>query len=316
MATRQQLHQFGFGAATVTIYDAGITGPRLPTCKQVLRCYSFHHKESINLTKWECAKLILSKLVIFYEKANIPMISERKCCEKIIELWEENRKLRSIPQNRRESKGTQEKLSAMNVKLETTFKLWPKDAESLIKNPEDRLFLVSMMTDRAASFGSHDKVVVGQIKRKEDRERAQCERQEKDVQNNEKNTVNIICGDVNTSSSDNDDIDEYKPSEPAKKKPKVERVQKKFTGTTAFIPFNILQSPKLVSLATRMKITPAEQATYTKAVIEESGGNPDKVAISYSTADKNRRKVGEKIAKSSKSLWMPPKLLTVHWDSN
>ena len=34
---------------------------------------------------------------------------------------------------------------------------------------------------------------------------------------------------------------------------------------------------KLVSLATRMKMTPAEQAAFTQAVIEEAGGDPEEI---------------------------------------
>eukprot|EP00918_Siedleckia_nematoides_P037136 GHVU01080579.1.p2 GENE.GHVU01080579.1~~GHVU01080579.1.p2 ORF type:complete len:105 (+),score=9.56 GHVU01080579.1:160-474(+) len=52
-------------------------------------------------------------------------------------------------------------------------------------------------------------------------------------------------------------------------------------GTQAFIPYNILQSPKLVSLATRMKMTPTQQAAFTEAFIEEVGRDVSKVSTSY-----------------------------------
>ena len=61
--------------------------------------------------------------------------------------------------------------------------------------------------------------------------------------------------------------------------PENQRLHKRIkkTGTEAFIPHNILQSPKLTSLAARMKMKPAQQAAYTKALIEESGGDTTKV---------------------------------------
>ena len=65
-------------------------------------------------------------------------------------------------------------------------------------------------------------------------------------------------------------------------------------GTTAFIPHDIIKRPKLVALATRLKMTPTQQAIYTEALIAEAGGDSSKVSSSYATADKTRRKAGEK----------------------
>jgi len=45
------------------------------------------------------------------------------------------------------------------------------------------------------------------------------------------------------------------------------------TGTVGFIPHDIVKRPKLVALATRLRMTPTQQAAYTKAFIEEAGGD-------------------------------------------
>ena len=87
------------------------------------------------------------------------------------------------------------------------------------------------------------------------------------------------------------------------------------TGTAAFIPHDILKSPKVVSLATRMKLSPAQQAAFTQAIIQESGGDTSKVSVSYATADRSRRTVGEEIAKTVQNAWVPPKFASIHWDS-
>lgn len=76
-----------------------------------------------------------------------------------------------------------------------------------------------------------------------------------------------------------------------------------------------MQRPNLVALATRLKMTPAQQAIYTEALIEEAGGDSTKISVSYSYADKSRRKVGRDIAASFKDEWIAPKLATLHWDS-
>ena len=56
---------------------------------------------SKNRIKWQSAKLVMSKVVSFYKKAKIPTISERKECEKMNQLLEDNAKVRAIPCNRR-----------------------------------------------------------------------------------------------------------------------------------------------------------------------------------------------------------------------
>ena len=83
------------------------------------------------------------------------------------------------------------------------------------------------------------------------------------------------------------------------------------SGTAAFIPHNILKSPKLVSLATRMRITPSQQSAFVETLIEESGGDTSKVALSYAPADCSRGKVVDQVATSCKEQWTPPKLASL-----
>lgn len=81
-------------------------------------------------------------------------------------------------------------------------------------------------------------------------------------------------------------------------------------GTMAFIPPNVLSR----SLATRLKMTPTQQAAFTQGLITESGGDISAVATSYVTADRSRRKVVGKLASKIQDDWVPPKLCTLHWD--
>jgi hypothetical protein len=62
-------------------------------------------------------------------------------------------------------------------------------------------------------------------------------------------------------------------------------------------------------------MTPAQQAIYTAALIEEAGGDTTKVSGSYSYADKSRRKTARNIAMTFKDQWVSPKLAMLHWDS-
>lgn len=87
------------------------------------------------------------------------------------------------------------------------------------------------------------------------------------------------------------------------------------TSVAVHIPTDLLSRPKLVSLATRLKMTPTQQAAYTQAVIAESGGDVSMVSTSYATADRCRRKVVSEIAVKVRKNWTPPRLCTLHWDS-
>jgi len=315
--TRQSAEVFGMGAG-ITQADADITGSRLPTNNQVLRCYMFHQREGLQLnrTKYENAKIVLKKIIPFYNKGNIPIITEKKACEKIIILFQKNAKLRELPVDRRSSISAQAKIKETEIELGRTFQIWAQNAEVIIKNEEDLKFLQSMKTDRAASFGSWDKKLASQLQRKEARVKKQeknrlLAQQECELSTSITCTVEINSSERSSSSETEGDIPFQVPAEAAAKSHcRVTR-----TGTTAFIPHNILKSPKIVSLATRMKLSPSQQAAFTQAIIEESGGDASKVSVSYATADRSRRTVNKEISHTIQTAWAPPKFASLHWDS-
>jgi len=120
--TRRQSQIFGLGAK-ITIEDAEITGLRLPTNEQVLRCFKYHQMQRLaeNFTKRDIAKIVLEKIVPFYHKANIPMISSKRVCEKIIALVDRNAKLRETPIERRSSPAIIAKLEGNRSSFQQTF---------------------------------------------------------------------------------------------------------------------------------------------------------------------------------------------------
>jgi len=116
--TRRATELFGLGPA-ICADDATITGIRLPTSLQVLRCMMYHcnvtsHSErqgSLGApSRFTTAKMVLDQVKTFYDKANIPMVTERRACEKIVKLLDDNNKLRSIEKKRRDTPATKRKL--------------------------------------------------------------------------------------------------------------------------------------------------------------------------------------------------------------
>lgn len=315
--TRESTAVFGLGAG-ITEKDEDITGCRLPTNEQVIRCFMFHRCEgsepgtASNRTRRDIAKIVLEKIIPFYMKGNIPMISEKRACEKIMELVEKNAKIREIPVERRSSADVLARLKEVENDLQKTFPLWAVNAEQTMKNQEDIEFLKSMKTDRIASFGVHDQALSSQIQRKELRVHKQRQFQEKAEKERELavETVRLLDSE---SSQDEDNNDEVLAIPGPSTSGTHHRVAR--PGTAAFIPHDILKNPRLVSLAARMKLSPAEQAAYTQAIVEESGGDSSKIAVSYATADRSRRKVTENIATTVREQWKAPGYASLHWDS-
>ncbi len=319
--TRQSKTIFGLGPS-VTKDDAIITGCRLPTNRQVLRCMLYYttipDDTNQNKSKWSAAKIVLAQLMIFYQKANIPVISEIKCCERLVNLLEENAKIRAIPKDRRTSQATLNKLQEMEKKLGETFQLWPANAENVIKNPEDLAFLLSMKGNRSASFGAQDKVTANKLKRRHSRQQLAEERQNKEKMRKEeagrvRNPDDHLDSSSDATDSESEDSESGTPEHlPSSQKSHHRRVR---IGTPAFIPHDILKRPKLVSLATRLNMTAAQQASFTSAIIEEAQGSCSKISYSYATADRSRRQVVRQLAEDYKEHWIAPQLATLHWDS-
>ncbi len=138
---------FGLGPS-ITSEDGIITGAKLPTGRQILRCM-LAKKPGANgaLSQFEAAKVVLEQVRPFYTKCNIPVVSDKRACHKMVDLVNANNKLREISQAKRSSEITAKQLEKMECRLDATFPLWPPNVEKLIDNPEDLAFLASMKTD-------------------------------------------------------------------------------------------------------------------------------------------------------------------------
>ena len=192
------------------------------------------------------------------------------------------------------------------------------NSEDIIKIPDDLAFLKSMKTDRVATMCGSDKVFKQKIERKFKRLKRQSElKNEYSKQRKEELYVKFDdLDEFNGGMKENCFVDmndnDFFSTDVAQKKPCNKRVR---TGTPAIIPFNILQSRKINSLAARMRITPAQQTALTKAFVDECGGDSSKLSLSYSSCGRARRRVVEEIANDVKTLWIPPEVGSLHWDS-
>ncbi|KAG0716500.1 hypothetical protein GWK47_009569 [Chionoecetes opilio] len=132
-----------------------------------------------------------------------------------------------------------------------------------------------MKGDRSATFGAHDKVLTDKVRRKQTRSQLELDRIDREKQKMASSACirsSIIAEESSDDSSMNDSV-----SATTDLSVTHSHHRKIHTGTSAFIPHDILKRPKLVSLATRMKMTPTQQAAFTTALIEEAGGDPGSV---------------------------------------
>ncbi len=166
-----------------------------------------------------------------------------------------------------------------------------------------------MKTDRVATFGVLDKKRQLKVKRREERQAAAAARQSRCEKELEEMTAMSSLESESDEETEEDTNTVYPPSEgePSHKHKK--------TGTNIFIPHDILSRPSVVSLATRLKMSPMQQAAFTCGLVAESGGECTHLSASYATADRARRQVLETISEEQHKQWTPPPLCTLHWDS-
>ncbi|KAK5878165.1 hypothetical protein CesoFtcFv8_025599 [Champsocephalus esox] len=300
---------FGLGPS-ITSEDGIITGAKLPTGRQILRCM-LAKKPGGNgvLSQFEATKGVLEQVRPFYKRANIPMVSDKHACHKMVDLVNANNKLRKISQAKRSSETTAKQLEKMECRLDATFPLWPPNVEKLIDNPEDLAFLASMKTDRVATFGVLDKKLQLKVKRREERQAAAAARQSRCEKELEEITAmsSLVSESDEEPEEDTNTVCPTSEGEPSHKRKK--------TGTNVFIPHDILSRPSVVSLATRLKMSPTQQAAFTHGLVAESGGECTYLSTSYATADRARRQVLETISEERHKQWTPPPSCTLHWDS-
>ena len=108
----------------ITSDDAILKRAKLPTNLQVIRCMKYHQQFE-NLNQWDSAEVVLKQVKFYYAKANLEdrLISDSSAKKKLIRYLTKDNFTRKT-----------------SVTLRKTEK-----------------FLISMLEDRSATIGSHDR---------------------------------------------------------------------------------------------------------------------------------------------------------------
>ncbi|KAJ8400712.1 hypothetical protein AAFF_G00394810 [Aldrovandia affinis] len=114
---------------------------------------------------------------------------------------------------------------------------------------------------KVATFGTFNAKLQSKVKRRQEHEAGAAARQARTTKEQKEMTATSSTAVLESESDEDSDTDEA-AAPPAENTPCTH--ERKRTGTTAFIPPDILSRPSLASLATRLKITPMQQATFTR----------------------------------------------------
>ena len=279
-----------------------ISGSKLPSHEQVLLCVLSHMKilSKSHLGKRkavrEASKAAMEQVHVHYNNAKIMTLSNSQICRKIENLYYEFASVRRLPKNRIKSSIRH----AFQEKLSTTFPAWPKDILEQMERSkkqnmsrvekeaieEDMQFVISMQTDRKASYIGVDKVI-SQIEENKTKNRKRV-RDEEGISHSDFITVDAIPDDGidmpvtmeqsgHTSNSSKED---------ACPRAKRAHVRQHKTGTHIFVPHDIMKNASLVSIYARNGVSPTAMSSILHTLIEECGGDPSCVSLSYATANR------------------------------
>ena len=165
-----------------------------------------------------------------------------------------------------------------------------------------------MMTDRIASYGAADVALSNIEKKRFARKQSEVlkETQQKKLKHH-KSVVELV-----STSEESDTSAEEDGYAQSTLKRSHKRIVK--TGTTIFIPHDILRSPHVVSTSIRNKITPTAMSSTMTSIIAACGGETNVVNLHWSSAYRYKIEGASVITDKIKGNWKPPKVGLLHWD--
>ena len=202
-------------------------------------------------------------------------------------------------------------IDSFKSELGETIKFWPRNAMKKLTLQKDRIFLQSMMTDRVASIQGVDKN--GMADEEEAlKEKTAAEKREK--KNREQLENQFATAEI-SDGSDGDDNDgssdvEFDTSSPSK----IGHRKSVKTGLTVQIPPHILKDKKVVQSLVRNQVTSTAISSVFHDIVVALDGDPNKLCLSYASAERYRVESTEAISEDIAENWTPPCVGSVLWD--
>lgn len=280
-----------------------ILGCKLPSNKQVLQVL-FYNMRCVKLNLHESSRLVISEVLVFWQKARIPYRETQHCICKLEALYKEWRNLQK--HCKRKTLKQEQNERNFKDKLENLFDIAHANALDLIKIEEDKQFLLCQRQEgRVGTLGGIDKQHAEKEERTKKRLSQEEERQKKFKRDS---TVDKVLDTEEISeketSSENETEDsactsyQVSPPEPPKR------------GTKCFI------TTKLVAALDKCKLSDRDSVHILMATAEALGLNTKDLVINRSSIRRYRQKLREERALAIKSNHKELQLefAVVHWD--
>ena len=131
MSLRKDHRHFLIGPS-VTIDDKDIKGSKLPSKRQVIRCFLYYKDElqnessssSVKQLLRRAAQKVVDQVLVYYGKARIPTIAWKKMVTKVIDYYEEMKQLLKIPHQRRDNILPKQRIERFIAELDASFVFW------------------------------------------------------------------------------------------------------------------------------------------------------------------------------------------------
>jgi hypothetical protein len=120
--------------------ETEITGSKLPSNRQVLTKFSYHHK-TLKMTIRDSSAAVITAVKVFWAKARIPIRQDQHCIGKTEQLF--NRWAGLKKNSKRKTDTQRENETIFANELENLFDIAHADALNLIKIDEDKQFLLA-----------------------------------------------------------------------------------------------------------------------------------------------------------------------------
>lgn len=285
-----------------------ITGSKLPSKKQVLCVMLYHHK-TLKKTIHESATSVIKEVLVFWEKARIPVRPQHHAIKQLETLHEKWQKLKK---NANRTSETQlSNVEAFSDQLADLFDIAHQDALMLIKNPEDRDFLIAQRDKgRRGCMGAVDKILAAKETRRAQKQQVEYNRlqQVKQKESAASETVTLYASEDSTEGGDTGD-ESYSPSCPI-----ASPEEGPSTSTNRKRARQSIITPELAATMDRTKLSD-RKATFMLAATARSLGNDiQDFSINRSSIRRARLNLRQDISKHSKDKFDPKTPLTVHWD--
>lgn len=281
-----------------------ITGSKLPSKKQVLQVFIYHHLQQ-KKTKKDAAKYTLVEVENFWERARIPVQKPQRAKENILRLYE---KWVNLKKNKnRKSKTQKDNETKFADSLDNLFDIAHANALSMISIEEDREFLKAQReAGRRGYMTSTDLTLANRESRRRKREEEHQGREIRALQEKEKiEEIAEFSSSSSSASSSKVHCDEGSFSSPSTSQmPPAKRPR----------PFKKIIDSNLSAALDRTLTTDRDAVHLLSATAQSLGHDPKELIINRESFRRERRKFRAATAAEIKKSFKPSVPLTVHWD--